>query len=340
MKKTICRILLLLLVLSLFLLTGCSLKKQPEVLKSFPKETAPSQVVKTDDRWVLLNSTYGGDDYTISVGENLDSLNDIYAADDVSIWYFEANETGIVWCEKTEEFYTYKVYAFETQKVEVLSQVPAAEEYQPQNVEIFHNTCYYCTIDYQQQKVYVRAYDIESKNTTDVYTAAFVEENQPYGICAEDAYLSFFCTGQITVLNLENNEIVMDSLLPSVVKRVFCVSYDCKNNTFALYYADADSEDIGIWKEGDSEIVSLFTFNENRYAYRDKIECCDGHIYWITQSNISGMVADHYLLVDYDYLNHKPVETTRTFDFCRDEDGLHILRFNKKEYTHIDLCQY
>ena len=61
-------------------------------------------------------------------------------------------------------------------------------------------------------------------------------------------------------------------------------------------------------KEGQTEIASVFTFSQNHYAYQDKIDCHDGHIYWIAQANVSGNVTDHYTFIDYNYLDHKPTE--------------------------------
>ena len=343
MKRVVYLAALILLVSSLFVFSGCSAfapQKQPQVIKSFPKDHAPSQVIKTEKQWVILNNTYGSQNYAVSVGESLDSANNIYSVGDVRIWYFEANENAIVWCEESPEFYTFKVYAFETQETETIYQVSADTGFQPRNIGIFLNAAYYCVMDYEQQEVRVLAYNIESKTTTEVYAVEFREEWQPYSINLENRFLSFVCSNQIKVLDLQNNETVFASTLSSSVKHVFGVSYDSKNDTCALYYADNDSEDIGILKEGEDNIYSVFTFSKNHYAYQDKIECYDGHIYWIRQENVSGAVTDHYKLIDYNYLEHKSVETDRTFGFYRSENALYILRFNKGgAYTHIDLCQ-
>ena len=344
MKKLLRSVLLSLLVLLLFILSGCAKhapQKQPPITKTYPMEVAPSQVVKTEKQWVLLNSTYGSQNYTISVGESLDSTNSIYSVNNVSIWYFEANENAIAWCEKSLEFYTYKIYVFETQKTETIFQATVDKGYQPQNIGIYLNTAYYCTIDYDNQEVQVMAYDIASNTKTDVIKVEFDETKQPYSINLENETLSIVCSDQIKVLDLQNDEIVFDSVLPDSVTYVYGVSYDNQNDTCALYYADNDSEDIGILKKGENDIVSVFTFSKNHYAYQDKIECYDGHIYWINQANVSGTVTDHYTLIDYNYLEHKPTETDRTFSFYRFENIFYILRFNKSgEYTHIDLCQY
>ncbi len=344
MKRVVCYVLLLLIGLSLFILPGCSdlvPKVHTQIMKSYPVETAPGQIIKTENQWVMLQNVYGGLDHTITVGQDLDSSSNVYSAQDISIWYFEANDNGIVWCEKSKEFYTYKVYAFNTENVETIRQVSVEEGFQPQNVGIFGNIAYYCLIDYEKQEVRVIAYDILSKTTTDVNTFALEEKNQPYFINLETQYLSFACSNQVSVFDMQSNETVYQTTLPDDVKHVFSISYDSTNDYCALYYSDGDSEDIGVLKEGENDILSVFTFSPDHYAYQDKIECHDGHIYWIAQANVTGRVTDHYKLIDYNYIEHKVVEVDRTFSFCRAGNDLYILRFNKNgDYTHIDLCQY
>ena len=343
MRRNICLVVLILFILSISVFAGCSVpvnQGNPQALHSFQKEHAPSQVVKTENRWVMLNSTYAGIDYTISIGETPELTNTVYTANDVSIWYFEANNQAAVWCEKTDGFNTFKVHVFETQTTDTVAQVATDAGFQPQNVGIFLNVVYYCAIDYAQETVRVLAYDLETKTTTEFYTTTFSEDRQPHTIHLDNEYLSFACSDQVKVFHLESKEVAFVSALPEDTEYVFGVSYDSKNNTCALYYADSDSEDIGILKSGEENIRSIFTFSKNHYAYQDKLECYDGHVYWIAQANVSGNVSDHYTLVDYNYLTHKAVETGRSFDFYRGEDAVYILRFNKDgEYTHIDLCR-
>ena len=275
MKKAICLTVLLLLISFLFVLSGCSAfisQKQPQIVKSYLKETAPSQVIKTENQWVMLHNTYGNGNYNISVGESLDSSSNIYSVNDVSIWYFEANENGIVWCERSLEFYTYKIYVFETKKVETIFQIAVDKGYQPQNIGMYLNAAYYCSINYDNQEVQVIEYDITTKTTTEVIKSEFDESNQPYSINLENEYLNFVCSDQIKVLNLQNSEVVFDIALPDTVKYLYSVSYDSKNDTCALYYADNDSEDIGVLEEGENDILSVFTFSQNYYAYQEKIK--------------------------------------------------------------------
>ncbi len=333
MKKiAVCMLVALILVLG-----GCSALK-PEAVASYPKGSAPSQVIKTEDQWVMLMNDYGKNEYSISVSETVDAIDSVYSVDDVSIWHIEANESGVVWCELSDESYTYKVYDINSQSVNEIFTV-SATEYQPQNVGIFENSVYLCEIDYSGAVVRVREYDFSSGEISVIIVKPFVEENQPYSINVEGNHLSFVCAEYVEVINLQSGEIAFDAILPESVRCVFSVSYDSVNDNCALYYADGDSEDIGFIAEGEDEISSVFTFSRNHYAYMDKIECYDGHIYWITQANVSGNVTDHYRFIDYNYLDHKPTETNRTLSFCRNQGELYLLRFNiSGEYTHMDLC--
>jgi hypothetical protein len=156
----------------------------------------------------------------------------------------------------------------------------------------------------------------------------------------QDGLLSIAVPEGITVLDLNSGETVYKNPLPTDTYYVFSVSYDAVNKACALYYADSDSEDIGIMKQGDTAIRSIYTFGSNQYAYQDQIQCLNGRIYWISQYNVSGNVTDHYSLVEYDYLSDLPNETQRTLNFYVDEHGEYLLRFDRSgEFHNIDLYQ-
>ena len=344
MKKIIGLLLLLAFTLSLFSFFGCfgyKSETKVEVLKTYPKEMAPAQIIKTDDKWVMLNNTYGESKYSISVGTELDSLIDVYSVDDVRIWYVDANQKAIVWCEKSDETYTYKMYDFETEEIIVISQRSIEEGFQAQNIGIYLDKVYYCLVDYERQEVSVFAYDIVLKETDVIHKCAFVEKKQPYSINLEDEYLNFVCAEQVKVLNLKENRTDFEVLLPDDVKYAYTASYDRINDTCAVYYADEDSEDIGIIKKGDVEISCHITFSENHYAYHEKVECHDGYIYWIFQANVSGYIVDNYCFADYNYLESLPLEIERTFEFYRKGKEIYLLRFNENAGGPcVELCKY
>lgn len=331
----------ILLVGIILILSGCAgdvKDNNPTVLFSYPTDTAPSQVIKTKNNWIMLNSTYNSLDYTISISDSYGNDNIIYSVKDVDIWYIEANNSAIVWCEKTDEFYTYKVYNIKTKQTETIFQTKNQEEYQAQNVGAFENCVYYSWIDYKNNKVSIHAYNLDDKYTNTIYSTDYKENLMPYSMVLENEYLTFICSNQIKVLNVKNNQAVFDSVLPNNIKYVYTASYDNINDSCVLYYTDGKTEDIGILDA--NKVDSVFTLSENHYAYHDKIRAYDGHIYWIVQANVSGNVSDHYTLINYNYLEHKPIETKRAFNFYLDGSNLYSLRYNKSgDYTSIDLCR-
>ncbi len=329
------------LISLILILSGCG-RTTPKSTRiaSYPKENAPLQIIPVGDQWVSLVGTYESDDYSISVSDSMETLNPVYSVKDTSIWFFTANDRCIAWCEESESTYTYNIYLFDEEKVETLASIPTKDEYQPQNVGVYQNFVYYTTIDYTAKTVTVHAYDISTKTKGVVLSEPYPEGGAPYVISVENGYLSYAGYQSVTVIRLDDGEVVFQDNLPKEVEYVYAISYDHINDTCGLYYCDEDSEDIGIFKEGDTEVKSHFTFNEHHYAYHDQIRCTNGHLYWISQANVSGRITDHYVLVDYNYIDAKPKETQKTFYFYIDGDTLYSLRFNKNgAYDGIDLYQ-
>ena len=92
--------------------------------------------------------------------------------------------------------------------------------------------------------------------------------------------------------------------------------------------------------QGDTAIRSVYTFGSNEYAYQDQIKCVNGCIFWISQHNVSGNVTDHYRLIQYDYLQDKPMETNRTIAYFIDGKTVYFLRFDKAgNYQNVELRQ-
>ncbi len=344
MKRLISLSLLVSFILSLFLLSACSgeiEKLDPQVLKSFPRDNSPAQIIKNNNGWVVLFNAYGLSDYSLAVGKDLDSLKEIYSVADVGIWYVDATDDAIAWSERQDKIITYKYYDVRSQKVETLLQVNNDKFYQTMSIGIYLNDIYYSVVDFEKEEVIVYAYNIDSRETKVAYKESYVEDNLPYSINLEDEYLSFISGEKISVIDLKVNKMAFEAALPDNVVYAYTASYDRINNSCAVYYADEDSEDVGIIKAEEGKLVSHITFSENIYAYQEKIECHDGHLYLVFQSNVSGNVADHYKFVDYNYLECVPVETERAFSFYRGEDEMFALRFKfDKNSLDVDLCRY
>ncbi len=333
MKKIICSILMFTMLLSFSAcdpdmseIKDIGVEPADTLVQSYKKEHAPSQVVKTKSYWVQLVSEYFGTNYRISVSKEPDDITTVYTADNVLIYYFEANDDYVVWCEETVDTYDYKLYSIKEDTVQTLFSADIEEGYLPQNVGIYQNKVYYPVVDYQKETADIYCYDTQTGKNASVSSLPYDGEYSIMTMNVEANYLTVASTSDIVVFDVEKECLVQQTPLPREVGFVFAVSYDYINEKCALYYSDEDSEDIGFINEA-GEMDSHFTFGDNQYAFEDKITCIDGHIYWIVQMDSTGDVSDHYRYVEYDYVNHKPYEIKRVFNLEVNEDHKYYLAF-------------
>ena len=87
---------------------------------------------------------------------------------------------------------------------------------------------------------------------------------------------------------------------------------------------------LAVIKAGESEIKEFYTMGEYTLLYRDKISIHGDIVYCVMQSNVSGMVIDHYQGVLYNYVTDKPKETKRCFFLGQFENDLYGLVFGSK----------
>ncbi len=344
MKKVISYILLISMILSLpacHMFEKRDIATQPNDTRviSYDKQQAPSQVVKTENYWVLLISEYWGTNYRISVSENPEELNIVYTADNVIIWYIEANDDYIVWCEETVNSHDYKCYSIQEDTVELLFSANIEEGYQPQNIGIYKNKIYYPVVDHQNQTADIYCYDVETKKKSSACSLPYDDKYPVMTMNVEANYLSVASAAGILVFDVETECVAEEIKLPEEVEFVYAVSYDYINRKCALYYADQDSEDIGFINE-KGEMDSHYTFGDRQYAFEDKIKCIDGYIYWIVQIEATGDVTDHYRYVEYDYINYKSCEIKRGFNLEVGEGYKYYLCFDKDgNYQKIELYE-
>lgn len=330
-----------LLLILIFVLVGCTSSQSAEMIASYSKDRAPVHTVKTENMWISLISSYGSSDYSVSVSENAQDIKPVYSTKDADIRFFDACDSFAAWCEKSEELYTYKVLNTETEETVTVKEVETKLGFQPQNVGIYRDCVYFINIDYETRTVNACEYNTVTGETKTVRSFEFVSDALPHTVCVDNGYLTVSCSDFVNVTSLDSGAVVFESALPESTAHVFAASYDSTNNVCALYYADEDSEDIGILESTSNVITSLYTFGQNEYAYHDTVKCRDGHIYWIRQLNVSGNVTDHYSMIDYDYKKNVPVEIKRTFGFYCGDDGIYSLRFNKGgSYSEIELYRH
>ena len=356
MKRFIKNVTLFLLIFSvIFCCTGCKFYVKSNILDDdsvklkklaeYPKTNAPVKIINTGDYWYSLIGTYGNDNYKLTVSENPEDLNVVYEIKDSSIWCFEANNDYAVWSEIKETENKVMLYENSDNKVTDIYTIDTTEDFHISHIGLYKDYVYYIESDYENNTESIVEYNINSNSTKRIYSIQGLEDNVITNLSVKENYLTITLDNDkidIVLIDLDSDNKPIITELPENAYYVYDVAYDNINDTYAVYYADKDKkEHIGVYNNKMKEIKNILTFNENCYAYQDCIECYDGHLYWISQANVSGNISDHYQLVDYNYIEDKPKEYKRTFYFSRSSNAMYGLSFDKSgEYENIVLDKY
>lgn len=353
MKKILLRtVVLLLVLLSVLLASACGNTVTvyeltgDAVWYEYPVSNAPVHTVCAGDTWYSLIGLYGSSDFSLSVSDNYAATKEVYSVCGVGIWFFDADENGAVWCEMSAEGRSFKYYNKSTGEVKEIFYADIPRGFQNANVGMYNGGIYFAHIDYENKSAFLMRYDI-AKDT--------VEKFHRLEYIGETSCTSFTVSGNVLLasvgsqndtklikLDLDNGSYCETWDISSNVAFVYACAYDPMGVSHAIYYRDSKgNEHIGALDAKTLKLKSIFTFGENIYAYQDRVEAYGGHIYWINQANVSGVVSDHYRFIDYNAKDDIVDEYVRTFGFSVVDDGIMLLSFNRMDYDGIYLsCIY
>lgn len=314
-------------------------------ITEYHKDNAPVRMINTGDYWYSLIGVYGNNDYKLTVSESPEDLNVVYEINDTEIWYFEANNDYAVWCEETENESKLMLYKNSDSKVTDVYTADTTDKVGILHIGLYRDYVYYIESDYENNTDSIIEYDIKNNSKESIFSTKLSENNSIMNITVKENNLTGTVLKEgkfeIILIDLDSDNTPVVTELPKNADYVYNTAYDSVNDTYAIYYADKDNkEHIGIYNQKMKECKNIVTFNDNVYANYDYIECYDGHVYWVFQVIASGNVADHYKLVDYNYIDDKIKEYERTFYFSKSNNDMYALSFDSKMYENIVLDKY
>ncbi|MEA4923541.1 MAG: hypothetical protein VB031_09365 [Eubacteriaceae bacterium] len=329
---------LIILVFALMIIgVGCGSSKNisnpAEAKAVFDDEgKLPCLMAVSDDTYYVLTSRYGDDAYTFSASDAMDKLNIVYKVENTSIWYLCADGDYAAWVEEYDNHYDYKVYNRNAGKVTTINTIESDENnLQNKQMGIYNGKLYYTISDRSGGKAKIEEYDLAGGGTGTLYQA----ESTGNGISTlevkENTLIAYVDSDADTILKIDLESGGRERIeMPEKMDAVYTVSYDTRADKYALYYSAKDSgtEDIGTFCPGDKKIKSLFTMGDESYAYHDTIEIDNGHLYWVTQLNTSGVIMEHYRLTDYDCDKDDVAENDSTFGFTLTDDSVYMMEFS------------
>ena len=310
----------------------------------YPADEAPLKTVRAGDRWYSLMGRYNHSTYSLCVSGDYESLNKVYTVTDAAVWFLEATEDYAVFSEMHGSFNRIMLCEGKSGTVSEVFSISTEAGYQNSCVGIYGDCVYFAYTDYAAESAQIKRYRI-SDGTRDTFAELpYHGEYSCMSLSVDGStLLAASGTGEdacLMAFDLDTGAEPVKYDLDGKVKVIYACAYDTENGGFALYYSDdKGGEHIATVNKKNGKLKNIYTFGESAYAYQDTLEMRGGHIYWVTQINASGMVADHYRFVDYDTKTDSPEEYLRTFSFTVTEDGVQLLAFNKVDYDAIYLTE-
>lgn len=310
----------------------------------YPIEKAPVKLINAGDVWYALMGAYGNDDYAFAVGENEVDLKTVYETENVTIWFFEANENYAVWSERNGNFCEIKLYSRATGEVSTIHTLSEHDGYQNANIGLWGGDVYFLETDYSAGKAAVMRFHAPTGELSRFYEFTYAGDLSAMNLSLAGGVLLAVGNvgGKASLVRFDlsaGGEPTVRELAKKV-EYVFDAAYDAVTGHYAIYYKDVNrQEHIGVISAKSNAVANIYTFAENVYAYEDTVSMHGGRVYWVTQVNASGIVSDHYKFTDYDFKSHTYTEYLRTFGFTLAEDGVYLLSFNKQDYDGIYLSK-
>ena len=310
---------------------------------TFPVEESPVKTVNAGEKWYSLLGTYLGNEFSLSVSESYGEINVVYSTHGADIWFFEANEHCAAWSERSAEGLRFMVYNAETGETKEVYGTEYGELFEPANVGVFGKSVYFAAVDHAAKSAAVMRFSVETGELSELCALEYRAEYTCTSLSADGStlLLSFGNAGKAKLLKLDlegGNK--AETALEAGADFVYGCAYDSAEGGLAVYYRDTDGrEHIGTVNAKNGRIKNIYTFSENVYAYRDTLELHGGFLYWVTQINATGSVADHYKFVVYDCKKDTAKEYLKTFSFSLEEDGVTLLAFNSVNFDAIYLTK-
>ncbi|MBQ7934863.1 MAG: hypothetical protein IJ333_00720 [Clostridia bacterium] len=342
MKKNIVCFITLLLMGSL-LLTGCSPKlptfKPAEKIADLSttageESQSLTQIIHTGDYWYTLTQEESSGNRTLSVGPSLSETKAFYLMTNNTIHGFTAQGDHAVWCEQIAETNNlrYMVYDRVSNRVSSISTVelPAAMTCLPK-IGLFNGVVYYFELDTKENALLMKEFQTQTGQFRTFYAFPSCNLNNPFH------YISMEAERINVVLNSTENEPKLVSFnpsaleakhiinLPTVIDKIFSVSYDTVSSAYAIgYYSDdyevETKEYVAMLTPDPAQFDVEFCISEigtciSEFIYKDSL------LYYINQREPTFSDKTVYSLIEYDYKNAS-VRVVNDFIDCSLNNGV------------------
>lgn len=316
---------LLAAVLMLCCCMNAALAAEPMITWSGGPST-PSRLVHAGDWWYATLGPYGQMDATLAIGPAPDQLTPVYSADAYVWGTLAATPENAAWVQESDGTLTWMLHTRASGETVAVHQETCVDDRPCFGVAVDEGAMYFVRSD-----MAVGTAEVVRRSLADGTETVLYAPGCPISSLAlregELALAQQAETGwELLRLDAENGDMIALNKLPATVEMVFTVDYDPRLRTYAVYYAGEGREHAGVYI--NRELVIIFTFGSNSYAYDDAIVFVNGHLIWTIKYEVSGPVADNFVVVDVNLLTGDIAEHERSMHYVVDGKQLLLLTIN------------
>lgn len=300
--------------------------------------STPCRLVHAGDWWYAMLGTYGKPDATLAIGPAPDQLTPVYSADAYVWGTLAATPDNAAWVQEEGGTLTWMLFTRASGETVAVHQETFGDERPCFGVALDEGAMYYVRSNMTAGTAEVVRRSLADGTETVLYapvcpisSLALREGELALAQQAETGW-------ELLRLDAENGDMIAMKKLPATVEMVFTVDYDPRLRTYAVYYAGEGREHAGVYI--NRELLSIFTFGSNSYAYDDAMVFVNGHLIWTIKYEVSGLIADNFVVVDVNLLTGDIAEHERSMHFVVDGKQLLLLTINpEKELVVLETAR-
>ncbi len=319
-------------LLTLMMLLVCPLALAEETLAVWPDSKAfPMRIVHAGNVWYANLGRYGQNDATLAVGPSPEEMTVVYEADALVWGSLAATETHAAWMQQQGNLLTWMLYDRASGQTDIVHMERITDVRPGMGVGLDGSAMYYTATDLKAGTAQVIRHDLATGEETALYAPGCLISSLV--LRGEELMLAQQAESgwQLLLLDAETGDEIGMVQLPETVLMVYTAVYEEAYRAWLLYYYDekgaaGESEYVGFYRQG--QLSGLYDFAAGgvySYAVDDAVTLTGGHAVWTVKREVSGRVADNFVVLDVDMTTGEISAHPAGYSFAVDGDGLLVL---------------
>ncbi len=303
----------------------------------YDKNDQIKAITKSKNVWYAFIEEKNSNKNEFSVSKEPANMEYVYETENTEVYNLSANDNYAVWTEISKGEISYNYYdRYENQVYELIAMPFDEKSPQNYNIGLYNDKIYYEIIDYKENLIDVIEYDISENKDKVIFTINANAQKLGYqslNVNDNNLLLTTYVNNGFNLIHADLNQIAKENYKPKVIEfsknyyDIYSVSYDNKNEKYAIYYNEQNVKKISIFNKDGKIIKNVAVLSQKDYAFENKLSLKNNKLYWINMSDSKKISADDYKLKIYDCKKNKTQTVNNVLRYTLDGSTIYGLGF-------------